>query len=117
MPTITVASWIGWLAPRNMSSASESKVLVGCLGVWMMRSRSGDCFSNRWYFRSAFLGGIVAQQIVGRERNQRASHRQVVRSVVASRRVNSTVGRLRGDCGGDAGRLKWYAELTSKRGL
>ena len=33
----------------------------------------------------------AAEQIVGRERNQRASHRQVVRNVVVSRRVNSTV--------------------------
>ena len=36
----------------------------------------------------------AAEQIVGRERNQRASHRQVVRSAVARRRVNSTVRRL-----------------------
>ncbi len=36
----------------------------------------------------------AAQQIVGRERNQRACHRQLVRNVVVARRVNSTVGRL-----------------------
>jgi len=34
------------------------------------------------------------EQIVGRERNQRACHRQLVRHVVVSRRVNSTVRRL-----------------------
>jgi hypothetical protein len=32
-----------------------------------------------------------AEQIVGRERNQRACHRQLVRNAVVSRRVNSTV--------------------------
>ena len=31
------------------------------------------------------------EQIVGRERNQRACHRQLVRNVVVSRRVNSIV--------------------------
>ena len=36
----------------------------------------------------------AAEQIVGRERNQRACHRQLVRNVVVSRRVNSTVRRL-----------------------
>ena len=34
----------------------------------------------------------VAEQIVGRERDQRVSYRQLVRNVVARRRVNSTVG-------------------------
>ena len=34
------------------------------------------------------------EQIVGRERNQRACHRQLARNVVVSRRVNSTVRRL-----------------------
>ena len=34
------------------------------------------------------------EQIVGRERNQRACHRQLARNPVASRRVNSTVGLL-----------------------
>src|SRR5882762_4791314 len=33
----------------------------------------------------------AAQQFVGRERNQRACHRQLVRNVVVARRVNSTV--------------------------
>src|SRR5882762_3868459 len=33
---------------------------------------------------------IRAEQIVGRERIQRASHRQLVRNVVDRRRVNST---------------------------
>ena len=33
------------------------------------------------------------EQIVGRERNQRACHRQLVRNVVVARRVNSTVRR------------------------
>jgi hypothetical protein len=33
------------------------------------------------------------EQIVGRERNQRACHRQLVRNVVDRRRVNSTVRR------------------------
>src|SRR3981081_3950963 len=37
---------------------------------------------------------IAAEQIVGRERNQRACHRQLVRNAVVSRRVNSTVGHL-----------------------
>ena len=37
---------------------------------------------------------IAAEQIVGRERNQRACHRQLGRNVVVSRRVNSTVGHL-----------------------
>ena len=36
----------------------------------------------------------AAEQIVGRERNQRAWHRQLVRNAVDRRRVNSTVGRL-----------------------
>ena len=35
----------------------------------------------------------ATQQIVGRERNQRACHRQLVRNAVVSRRVNSTVKR------------------------
>src|SRR5437667_4330590 len=34
---------------------------------------------------------VAAQQIVGRERNQRACHRQLVRNAVVARRVNSTV--------------------------
>ena len=37
---------------------------------------------------------IAAEQIVGRERNHGACHRQLVRNVVVSRRVNSTVRRL-----------------------
>jgi len=37
----------------------------------------------------------AAEQIVGRERNQRISYRQLIRSAVASRRVNSTVRRLK----------------------
>jgi hypothetical protein len=37
----------------------------------------------------------AAQQIVGRERNQRACHRQLVRNEVDRRRVNSDVGLLR----------------------
>jgi hypothetical protein len=44
---------------------------------------------------SFVICGGAAQQIVGRERNQRACHRQLVRNVVVSRRVNSTVGHLR----------------------
>jgi uncharacterized protein (DUF488 family) len=36
----------------------------------------------------------AAEQIVGRERIQRACYRQLVRNVVVSRRVNSTVMRL-----------------------
>src|SRR5436305_13928024 len=39
---------------------------------------------------------VAAQQIVGRERNQRACHRQLARNAVVSRRVNSTVRRLHG---------------------
>src|SRR5438132_1459033 len=35
------------------------------------------------------------EQIVGRERNRRACHRQLVRNVVDRRRVNSTVMWLR----------------------
>jgi uncharacterized protein (DUF488 family) len=38
----------------------------------------------------------AAEQIVGRERNYGACHRQLVRNVVTSRRVNSTVRRLIG---------------------
>ena len=34
------------------------------------------------------------QQIIGRERNQRACHRQLVRNAVVARRVNSTVMRF-----------------------
>jgi hypothetical protein len=37
----------------------------------------------------------AAEQIVGRERSQRVSYRQLVRCVVASRRVNSNVIPLR----------------------
>jgi hypothetical protein len=33
----------------------------------------------------------TAQQIVGRERSQRACHRELVRNVVVARRVNSDV--------------------------
>src|SRR5207244_2229279 len=36
----------------------------------------------------------AAEQIVGRERNHGACHRQLVRNVVVARRVNSTVRRL-----------------------
>jgi hypothetical protein len=36
----------------------------------------------------------AAEQIVGRERNHGACHRQLVRDVVVSRRVNSNVGRI-----------------------
>jgi hypothetical protein len=42
--------------------------------------------------RALSIGGI--EQIVGRERNQRACHRQLVRHAVVSRRVNSIVGRF-----------------------
>src|SRR5438105_2456668 len=38
---------------------------------------------------SSALQSGATQHIVGRERNQRASHRQLVRSAVARRRVNS----------------------------
>jgi hypothetical protein len=41
----------------------------------------------------AFSNGD-AEQFVGRERNQRACHRQLVRDAVVSRRVNSNVRRL-----------------------
>ncbi len=34
---------------------------------------------------------VFTQSVVGRERNQRACHRQLVRNAVVSRRVNSTV--------------------------
>src|SRR5437763_896432 len=40
------------------------------------------------------ISNSVAQQIVGRERNQRTFYRQLVRNAVVARRVNSTVGRL-----------------------
>jgi hypothetical protein len=36
----------------------------------------------------------ATEQIVGRERIQRACHRQLAGNVVDRRRVNSTVGRL-----------------------
>ena len=39
----------------------------------------------------ALICGAAAEQIVGRERNQRACHRQLVRNVVVALRVNSTV--------------------------
>ncbi len=40
------------------------------------------------------VGGMIdAEQIVGRERIQRACHRQLVRNAVVSRRVNSDVRR------------------------
>ena len=42
---------------------------------------------------SALQSGAL-EQIVGRERNQRACYRQLVRNTVVSRRVNSTVRRL-----------------------
>src|SRR2546428_9444399 len=38
-----------------------------------------------------FRGGTAVEQFVGRERYQRACHRQLVRNVVVARRVNSTV--------------------------
>ena len=44
--------------------------------------------------KTVALSDGVAQQIVGRERNQRACRRQLVRDVVVARRVNSTGGRL-----------------------
>ena len=37
---------------------------------------------------------LAAEQLVGRERNQRACHRQLVRNVVDRRRVNSDVRRF-----------------------
>jgi hypothetical protein len=42
-----------------------------------------------------FRGGTAVEQFVGRERNQRACLRQLVRNAVVSRRVNSTVRALR----------------------
>ena len=39
---------------------------------------------------------LAGNRIVGRERNQRASYRQLVRNDVDRRRVNSTVGALTG---------------------
>jgi hypothetical protein len=42
----------------------------------------------------AFSIDGAAEQIVGRERNHGACHRQLTRYVVACRRVNSDVGRL-----------------------
>src|SRR5258708_13055311 len=39
-----------------------------------------------------------AEQIVGRERSQRVSYRELVRNVVARRRVNSNVMRLMPTC-------------------
>ena len=45
------------------------------------------------WFGALHSGG--AYRIVGRERNQRACHRQLVRKVVVSRRVNSIVGPTR----------------------
>ena len=42
---------------------------------------------------AAFTGKIAIEQIVGRERTQRACHRQPVRNSVYRRRVNTTVGR------------------------
>jgi uncharacterized protein (DUF488 family) len=41
----------------------------------------------------------AAEQIVGRERNHGACHRQLVRNVVVARRVNSVVVRLHYICG------------------
>jgi hypothetical protein len=48
------------------------------------RYRSGFCTEH-------LIRSGATQQIVGRERNQRACHRQLVRNVVVARRVNSTV--------------------------
>ena len=50
----------------------------------------------RRFIRPATLFSGRTQQIVGRERNQAACHRQLVRDVVDRRRVNSTVRRLIG---------------------
>jgi len=45
--------------------------------------------------RSRVLAQLsAAEQIVGRERIQRACHRQLGRDVVVSRRVNSTFARI-----------------------
>jgi hypothetical protein len=43
---------------------------------------------------ACFRSSIAAEQIVGRERNQRACHRQLVRNAVVFRRVNSNVRLL-----------------------
>jgi ketosteroid isomerase-like protein len=51
----------------------------------LRRTWAGQRFTSRRYFEDA------TQHLVGRERTQRACHRQLVRSAVAFRRVNSTV--------------------------
>ena len=50
-------------------------------------------FALRYRSRDACVNH-AAQQIVGRERNQRTCYRQLVRNVVVARRVNSTVMRF-----------------------
>jgi hypothetical protein len=49
-----------------------------------------NCLSNT----KGALRWVGAHNKVGRERIQRACHRQLVRNVVDRRRVNSTVGRF-----------------------
>ena len=65
--------------------------IAGCVLVWI----NPRC---AWIGTEKQNGCVVpsraTQQIVGRERNQLASQRQLVCDVVVSRRVNSVVGFL-----------------------
>src|SRR5256885_13153943 len=51
---------------------------------------------NRKHKSKRRLPSARGPQIIGRERNQQTYHRQLIRNVVVSRRVNSTVGRPTG---------------------
>ena len=59
------------------------------IDVVTMNGHSAKVF--QWFgFKTKFVKN-AAEQIVGRERNQRASYRQLAHNAVVSRRVNSTV--------------------------
>ena len=68
-------------AARLNDVATKPSWFLGLLECWR------DLNALARYFR----GWTAVEQIVGRERYQRACHRHLVRNAVASRRVNSNV--------------------------
>ena len=69
---------LAWLAVHALCGNSSRVCFEGCVEL-----DETKCMNSMLWWR--------AEQMIGRERNQRPCHRQLIRDLVARRRVNSTV--------------------------
>ena len=74
--------------PATDRAAARLKVARSSFGRWNRETRRATRVNGKPVAR---LQSGALEQIVGRERNQRACLRHLVRNAVVARRVNSTV--------------------------